>query len=73
MKLDLAFEVTEVDFDEFERRAVPRENISLIEIQNKTFFTNVSNAADEVRAKLGSGIEVNEVAFNQFERRKHPR
>ncbi len=68
MEVDLAFEVAEVSFDEFERRKTPRENISLIEIQNKAFLAHVFN-----EPKIDIGIEVNEVAFDQFERRKQPR
>jgi hypothetical protein len=73
MELDLAFKVSEVGFDEFERRKAPRENISLIEIQNKAFLANVFNEVEETRGTLNLGIEVNEVPFNQFERRRHPR
>ncbi|PCI60846.1 MAG: hypothetical protein COB34_02005 [Methylophilaceae bacterium] len=73
MEVDLAFNVVEVGFDEFERRKMPRENVSLIEIQNKAFFANLLNGAEEIRVPFDLGIEVNEVPFDQFERRKHPR
>lgn len=73
MEVDLAFNVSEVGFDEFERRKTPRENVSLIEIQNKAFFANISNNTEVTRMPFDQGIEVNEVPFDQFERRKHPR
>ncbi|MEE9332329.1 MAG: hypothetical protein V3U89_08880 [Methylophilaceae bacterium] len=73
MGVDLAFEVIEVGFDEFERRKTPRKNIFLTEIQNKEFFVNLFNEAEDKRGGVDLGIEVNVVSFDQFERRKHPR
>lgn len=43
MEVDLAIKVNEVSFDQFERRKTTRGNISLIELQNKTFFANLFN------------------------------
>ena len=73
MEVDLAFEVAEVEFDKFERRKMPRENLSVIEIQNKTFFSSFYDEADNAPTTYDLGIDVNEVPFEQFERRKHPR
>jgi stalled ribosome rescue protein Dom34 len=73
MEVDLAVKVSEVSFDEFERRQTPRGNISLIEIQNKAFLANIFNKTEEALVVFDLGIEVNEVSFDQFERRKVPR
>lgn len=73
MEVDLAIKVSEVSFDQFDRRKTPRGNISLIEIQNKAFFANLFNKVEETRVSFDLGIEVNEVSFDQFERRKTPR
>ena len=70
--IDLAFEVKEVSFDQFERRKAPRNTISLFEIQNHFFFKNISGN-NELHINFDMGIEVHEVPFEQFERRKHPR
>lgn len=73
MEVDLAFKVEEVSFDEFDRRNGPRENISLIEVQNKAFLAKIFNQPEEAQSAFGLGMVVNEVPFEQFERRKHPR
>ena len=73
MQVDIAFEVTEVAFEQFERRKTPRNNISLVAVQNKAFFTNLFGDATEQQARFPLGIEVNEVPFAHFERRKAPR
>lgn len=73
MQVDIAFEVAEVDFEQFERRKAPRENISLVTVQNKAFLSNLFDDTKEQSSALPLGIEVNEVPFAHFERRKEPR
>jgi hypothetical protein len=72
MIVDLAFEVKEVSFDQFERRKSPRNAISLFELQNKAFLNNIFDNG-ELPITFDMGIEVNEVPFEHFERRKQPR
>lgn len=72
MTIDLAFEVKEVSFDQFERRKMPRNSISLVEILNKSFLKNIFEN-DELLIRFDYGIEVDEVPFEHFERRKQPR
>jgi hypothetical protein len=72
MTVDLAFEVKEVTFDQFERRKAPRNSISLVEILNKSFLKNIFED-DEFPISFDIGIEVDEVPFEKFERRKQPR
>ncbi len=67
--VDLAFEVKEVSFDQFERRKAPRNIISLFEIQNNFFMKNIFGD-DELPIAYDMGIEVKEVPFEHFERRK---
>jgi hypothetical protein len=69
MNVDLAFEVAEVSFDQFERRKTPRRVVSLLDLQSKAFFASIAN----MQIDFDLGIEVNEVPFDQFERRKRPR
>jgi len=73
MQVDMAFEVTEVAFDQFERRKTPRNNISLVAIQNRDYLTDLFSDSVIASNAQNQGIEVNEVPFTQFERRKHPR
>jgi hypothetical protein len=72
MMVDLAFEVREVSFEQFERRKSPRNAISVVELQNKSFLNNILGHS-ELPTTFDMGIEVNEVPFEQFERRKQPR
>lgn len=72
MAVDIAFEVNEVSFEQFERRKAPRNSISLIEILNKSFLKNIFED-DDLPITFDFGIEVDEVPFEQFERRKQPR
>ncbi|MGJ8620815.1 MAG: hypothetical protein ACSHWN_10820 [Methylophilaceae bacterium] len=72
MAVDIAFEVNEVSFAQFERRKAPRNSISLIEILNKSFLKNIFED-DDLPITFDFGIEVDEVPFEQFERRKQPR
>lgn len=72
MMVDLAFEVKEVSFDQFERRKSPRNAISLVELRNKSFLNNIFKN-DDLAITFDMGIEVNEVPFEQFERRKQSR
>ena len=69
MNIDLAFKVSEVSFDQFERRKEPRRVVSLMDLQSKAFFASIANADID----FDLGIEVNEVPFDHFERRKSPR
>lgn len=73
MELDLAIEVREVAFDQFERRRYPRENRFFIEIKGKYFFDHKSYQVTEPAIDADLGIEVREVTFDQFERRVYPR
>jgi len=73
MEIDLGIEVSEVAFDEFERRKAPRVRISINEIRSKDYFSNNSFEVEQIRFEGDVGIEVSEVAFDQFERRKAPR
>jgi stalled ribosome rescue protein Dom34 len=73
MEIDLGIEVSEVTFDEFERRKAPRVSISINEIRSKDYFANDSYKGEQIRFEVDLGIEVNEIAFDQFERRKAPR
>ena len=72
MMVDLAFEVKEVGFDQFERRKSHRNAISLVELQNKYFLNNIFENGN-LLITFDMGIEVNEVPFEHFERRKQPR
>lgn len=72
MMVDLAFEVKEVSFEQFERRKSPRNAISLVELQNKSFLSNIIGKG-ELPMTFDMGIDVHEVPFEQFERRKQPR
>ena len=72
MTVDLAFEVNEVSFDQFERRKAPRNYISLIDIQNKSYLNNIFEG-EELPIAFDMGIEVDEVPFEQFERCQYPR
>lgn len=58
MKLDLSVEVTEVSFEEFERRKAPRGNISLIQTQNRIYFANLFSEATGKQTRPDFGIEV---------------
>jgi hypothetical protein len=73
MEIDLGIEVSEVTFDEFERRKAPRASISINDIRSKDYFANNSYEVEQIRFDIDLGIEVSEVAFDQFERRKAPR
>ena len=73
MQVDIAFEVAEVAFEQFERRKAPRENISLVTVKNKAFLSNLFDGTKEQSSEFPVGIEVNEVPFAHFERRKEPR
>lgn len=73
MEIDLAIEVREVAFDQFERRKYPRENRFFIDIQGNTFSDNKGYQLAEARTDTHLGIEVREVTFDQFERRMAPR
>lgn len=66
MEIELAIEVREVAFEEFERRKSPRKNISVIEIQNKAFFEQVFNEPKDSQTLLDSGIVVKELSLDEF-------
>jgi hypothetical protein len=73
MEFDLAIEVQEVDFEQFERRKYPRENRLYIDVEGKFFSKNREYQLAEAQMEASSGIEVHEVTFDQFERRMAPR
>ncbi|MDP2193525.1 MAG: hypothetical protein Q8K36_03260 [Alphaproteobacteria bacterium] len=73
MEFDLAIEVQEVDFEQFERRKHPRENGHYRYIENNFLSTNSEYQLEEAQMEASAGIEVHEVTFDQFERRITPR
>lgn len=73
MELDLGIEVSEVTFDEFERRKTPRVSISINDIRSKDYFANNFYKVEQLPTEVDLGIEVSEVTFDEFERRKSPR
>lgn len=73
MELDLGIEVSEVTFDEFERRKTPRVSISINDIRSKDYFANNFFKIVQLPTEVDLGIEVSEVTFDEFERRKTPR
>ncbi len=73
MERDLGIEVSEVAFDQFERRKAPRGNSIFNENQKNAYFANVIYKLGPMQKEINPGIEVSEVAFDQFERRKVPR
>ncbi|MDZ4141274.1 MAG: hypothetical protein U1C48_04635 [Methylotenera sp.] len=71
MELDLGIEVSEVNFDEFERRKASRGNNSIFnEIQKNAYFADKLYQLEQMRIGVYSVIEE---ASDQFERRKAPR
>jgi len=70
MELDLGIEVSEVNFEEFERRQAFRENVIFSEIQRNAYFANNFYEKEQIRIEVYTVTEVN---FDQFERRKFPR
>jgi hypothetical protein len=66
MKLDLGVEVTEVSFEEFERRKAPRGNISLIQTQNRVYFADLFSEAAEKQIAPDFGIEVDNNFSKKF-------
>jgi hypothetical protein len=73
MEFDLAIEVQEVDFEQFERRKYPRENRLYMDVEYNLLSANRAYPLAEAQLEVNSGIEVHEVTFDQFERRMAPR
>jgi hypothetical protein len=70
MELDLGIEVSEVSFEEFERRQAVRGSCIFSEIQRNAYFTDKFYEKEQIRIEVYTVTEVN---FDQFERRKSPR
>ena len=73
MERDLGIEVSEVTFDQFERRKSPRGNSVFNEFRKNAYFADNVYKLGHVQMEIDPGIEVSEVTFDQFERRKAPR
>jgi hypothetical protein len=70
MELDLGIEVSEVNFEEFERRKDFRGSGVFSEVQRNAYFADKFYEKEHIRIEV---YTVTEVDFDQFERRKSPR
>lgn len=70
MGFDLGIEVSEVNFEEFERRKSFRGNDIFNDVQRYAYFKDELYEKEQIRIEVYSVIEV---TFDQFERRKNPR
>ena len=70
MELDLGIEVSEVNFEDFERRKYFRGNDVFSEIQRNVYFANEFFENEHIQIEVYTVTEVN---FDQFDRRKSPR